>query len=97
MRPGELYELRHPDIDPALNRINVNRSVFRGEVDTPKTGKRTIGPVPPARAILLRQPTRIRDDGLVFISKIGRRLSSRRCRAIGGRSRRALAWTSTSI
>lgn len=81
MRPGELYELRHPDIDLAHNRIHVSRRVFRGDIDTPKSGNnrdgtKTIALVPPARDILLRQPTRIRDDGLVFVTKTGRRLAN---------------------
>jgi integrase len=76
MRPGELYELRYPDVDVALNRINCHRRVFRGQVDVPKSGKKTIALVPPARDILLRQPTRIRDDGLVFVTKTGKRLST---------------------
>jgi integrase len=76
MRPGELYELRYPDIDLAHNRIHCHRRVFRGHIDTPKTGKKTIALVPPARAILLRQPTRIRDDGLVFTTKTGKRLAT---------------------
>jgi integrase len=77
MRPGELYELRHPDVDVAANRIHVARRVYRGNVDVPKNGEpKTIALVPPARAILLRQPTRTRDDGLVFASKRGQRLSA---------------------
>lgn len=76
MRPGELYELRHTDIDLARNRIHVHRRVFRGHIDTPKTGKKTIALVPPARDILLRQPTRTRGDGLVFVTKTGRRLAN---------------------
>ena len=76
MRPGELYELRHPDIDLRANRIQCHRRVFRGQVDTPKTGKKTIALVPPARQIILRQPTRTRDDGLVFTSKTGCRLAA---------------------
>jgi hypothetical protein len=31
---------------------------------------------PPAEAILLRQPTRTREDGLVFVSRRGQRLSA---------------------
>jgi integrase len=76
MRPGELYELRHPDVDLLTNRIHCHRRVFRGQIDVPKTGKKTIALVPPARAILLRQPTRIREDGLVFVTKTGRRLAT---------------------
>lgn len=77
MRPGELFELRHPDVDVAANRIRVARRLYRGTVDVPKNGKpKTIALVPPAREILMRQPTRTRDDGLVFTSKEGKRLTS---------------------
>lgn len=77
MRPGELYELRYPDIDLRSNRIHVSRRVWRGTIDVPKNGRpKTIALVPPARAILLRQPTRTRPDGLVFTSKRGGRLST---------------------
>jgi hypothetical protein len=77
MRPGELYELRHPDVDVAANRIVVARRVYRGVVDLPKNNKaKMIALVPPARDILVRQPTRARDDGLVFVSKRGNRLSA---------------------
>lgn len=77
MRPGELYELRHPDVDLVANRIEVARRLYRGVVDTPKNGEpKTIALVPPAREILLRQPTRARDDGLVFVSKMGKRLTA---------------------
>ena len=77
MRPGELYELRHPDVDIATNRITVSRRLYRGIVDTPKNGQsKMIALVPPAREILLRQPTRAREDGLVFVSKHGARLTA---------------------
>ena len=77
MRPGELFELRHPDIDIRTNRIVVSRRLYRGRVDVPKNGSpKTIALVPPAREILLRQPTRTRDDGLVFVSKTNRRLTA---------------------
>jgi integrase len=77
MRPSELYELRHPDVDLVANRIEVSRRVYRGKVDTPKNGRaKTIALVPPARAILMRQPTRTRDDGLVFVGKQGNRLNA---------------------
>ncbi len=39
MRPGELYELRYPDVDVAANRIEVTRRVYRGNVDVPKNGE----------------------------------------------------------
>ena len=77
MRPGELYELRYPDVDLVANRIEVSRRLYRGLVDTPKNGEaKTIALVPPARDILLRQATRTRDDGLVFVSKTGKRLTA---------------------
>lgn len=77
MRPGELYELRHPDVDLRANRIHVARRLYRGSVDVPKNGEpKTIALVPPARDILLRQPTRTRADGLVFVGKTGRRLTA---------------------
>lgn len=75
MRPGELYELRYPDVDLARNRICVSRRLYRGLIDVPKNGEpKTIALVPPAREILLRQPTRTRDDGLVFVTQTGSRL-----------------------
>lgn len=77
MRPGELYELRFPDVDLVANRVQVSRRLYRGVVDVPKNGAaKTIALVPPAREILLRQPTRARDDGLVFVSKTGKRLTA---------------------
>lgn len=77
MRPGELYELRYGDVDLAHNRITVARRLYRGHVDKPKSNRaKMIALVPPARDILLRQPTRTRDDGLVFVSKNGCRLSA---------------------
>lgn len=76
MRPSELYELRWPDIDFAHGEIHKDRRLYRGLIDTPKTGKKTIPLSPTARAILLRQKTRGREDGLVFVSKTGRQLTS---------------------
>jgi integrase len=76
MRPSELYELRWTDIDFKSNQIHKDRRLYRGAVDVPKTGKKTIPLPPPARDILMRQPTRTRDDGLVFVSKGGKRLSA---------------------
>ena len=73
MRPGELYELRWSDIDLARNRITVSRRLYRGKVDTPKSGRsKLIALPPPARDALLRQPTRAGE--LVFLSKNGHQL-----------------------
>lgn len=74
MRPGELFELRFTDVDLRLDRINKDRRIYKGDVDTPKGGPVQIALVAPAREILLRQPTRIRDDGLVFVTQMGSQL-----------------------
>jgi integrase len=74
MRPSELYELRWPDIDLTRNRISVGRRLYRGKIDTPKSGPKTIALPPPARELILRQPTRALD--LVFVSKMGCRLTA---------------------
>jgi integrase len=75
MRPGELFELRWSDIDLAANRIHVSRRLYRGAVDTPKSGRsKTIALPPPARDVLMRQPTRALE--LVFVSKWGMQLTA---------------------
>jgi integrase len=76
MRPSELFELRYGDVDLAHNRIAVDRRLYRGRIDTPKSGQKRIGLAPMARIILLRQPTRTRADGLVFVGKTGTRLNN---------------------
>ncbi len=75
MRPGELFALEWTDVDFESMRIHVNRRVYRGRVDLPKSNKiRTIALTPPARDALLGQPTR-QDGELVFRAKRGGRLS----------------------
>jgi integrase len=75
MRPGELFELRWTDIDLAANRITVSRRLYRGTIDVPKNGEpKTIALPPPARDVLMRQPTRT--DELAFVSKTGKRLTA---------------------
>jgi integrase len=74
MRPSELYELRWFDIDFRPNQIHKDRRLYRGEVDVPKTGRKMIPLPPPARDILMRQPTRAGE--LVFTSKHGKQLSA---------------------
>jgi len=74
MRPGELFALEWTDIDFKANRIDVQRRLYRGRLDIPKSNKaRRIALAPPARDALLRQPTRGHE--LVFLSRDGRRLS----------------------
>lgn len=74
MRPGELFALEWTDIDLTTNRIDVQRRVYKGAIDLPKSNKaRRIALTPPARDVLLRQPTRT--ERLVFLSKTGRMLS----------------------
>jgi integrase len=74
MRPSELYELRWSDIDFKSNQVHKDRRLYRGKVDIPKTGRKTIPLPPPARDILMRQPTRAGD--LVFLSKQGKQLTA---------------------
>lgn len=74
MRPGELFALEWTDIDLKANRIDVQRRVYKGMLDLPKSNKaRRIALTPPARDVLLRQPTRT--ERLVFLTKTGRELA----------------------
>ncbi len=72
MRPSELYALEWTDIDFEAMRVGKLRRVYRGTVDQPKTGKKTIALTPPARDAIIGLP---RKSKLVFTSKRGRRLS----------------------
>lgn len=76
LRPSELYELRWPDVDFRAHQIHKDRRLYRGRVDAPKTGRKTVPLAEPAEVILLRQPTRTRDDGLVFVGRAGNRLNA---------------------
>jgi integrase len=50
MRPGELIALDWEDIDLDAGRVRVERRLYRGRTDLPKSNKeRTIALIPPAR------------------------------------------------
>lgn len=73
MRPGELFMMRWPDIDFDRARIQVARRLYRGGVDTPKSGRaKLISLTPPARTALASLP---RDAEWVFLTKRGLRFS----------------------
>lgn len=73
VRVGEAFALEWTDIDFQAMRVRIERRVYRGSLDLPKSNKsRVISLTPPARDALL--PIRGR-DGLVFTGKQGRRLS----------------------
>jgi integrase len=80
MRPGELMALEWPDIDFEAKRIYVQRRLYQGVIDRPKSGKpKTIALPPPAGEALLRLPSLdqppVGGAELVFRSKAGKRLS----------------------
>jgi integrase len=73
MRPGEVFGLEWTDIDFKRMRISVERRVYRGSLDLPKSNRpRLIVLTPPARDALLALP---KDRRLVFTAKRGGRLS----------------------
>lgn len=73
MRPGEIFALEWEDIDIEKMRIRVQRRVWQGKVDSPKSNRaKTIALTPPARDALLGLPTR---SGLVFRTKTKVRFS----------------------
>jgi integrase len=72
MRPGEIFALEWSDIDFEEMRIGKNRRLFRGRLDEPKTGRKTIALTPPARDAIIGLP---RVSNYVFLSKTGKRFS----------------------
>jgi integrase len=73
MRPGELFALEWTDIDFEARRINVQRRVWKGTTDLPKSNKtRRIVLTSEARDALL---TLDRYSDYVFVNKRGNRLS----------------------
>jgi integrase len=75
MRPGELFALEWSAIDFTRNRILVSRNVYKGRVQQgiKTSASKLIALPPPARDVLLRQPTR--SGSLVFVSKTGKRMA----------------------
>jgi integrase len=75
IRPGEAFALEWADIDFTNMRIDVKRRVYKGKVDLPKSNKaRRVALTPPARDALLGLSSRT-EGGLVFRSKMGKRMS----------------------
>lgn len=72
MRPGEMFALEWGDIDFEKMQIRKARRVFRGSVDEPKTGPKTIALTSLARDAIMGLP---RTDHLVFHTRTGKRLS----------------------
>lgn len=73
MRPGEAFALEWSDLDFDRMRIRIERRVYKGSVDLPKSNRaRMIVLPPPARDALLGLP---RDGKLVFRAKRGGKLS----------------------
>lgn len=68
MRPSELYALEWRDIDFENDEVRVERRLYRGHYDTPKTGRRRVALTPPARDALLPLP---RSRPSVFLTKNG--------------------------
>jgi integrase len=75
MRPGELFGLEWADIDFEAMRIGKNRRLFRGRMDEPKTGRKTIALTLPARDAIIGLP---RVSNYVFVTKTGKRFSQSR-------------------
>lgn len=73
MRPGEVFALEWPDIDFTASRIHVERRVYRGRLDLPKSNRtRVILLTDEAREALLELP---RDGRWIFTGKRDGRLS----------------------
>ena len=72
MRAGELYGLEITDVDWGRNQIRVRRSVYDGEVQTPKTANAyRVVDVKPWLLQLIREYVGDRKAGLIFLNKRG--------------------------
>jgi integrase len=72
MRPSELFALEPSDVDFVAMRVVKDKRFYRGEIDAPKTGPKTIALVPPARDAIAGLPL---DGPFLFTSKEGGRLT----------------------
>lgn len=69
LRPGEVFALEWGDVDFERMRVRIERRVYRGSIDLPKSNRpRLIVLTPPARDALLHLS---RDGRLVFTGKRG--------------------------
>ena len=75
MRPGELFALEWGDVSLETRRIHVQRRVYEGKLDVPKSGKPRMIALPPQARDALLQINLHQDDNLVFQSIDGHRLS----------------------
>src|SRR5262249_20817625 len=73
MRPSELYALEESKIDFRRMRVLKDARLYRGGIDSPKTGD-VLGPLTvPARDAIANRPRNA--SGLIFLSKTGKRQS----------------------
>ncbi|HET7588565.1 MAG TPA: hypothetical protein VFK14_00045 [Solirubrobacterales bacterium] len=73
MRPSEVCALAPGDVDFRRMRVRKASRVYRGTVDAPKTGPKTIALTPPGRDAIVGLPL---DGPRVFTSKTGKPLST---------------------
>lgn len=73
MRPSELYALHESKLDLGRMRVMKDARLYKGAIDSPKTGDVEVPLTPPARHAIANRPRN--DLGLVFASKEGKRLS----------------------
>jgi integrase len=86
MRPGEVFALEWADIDFEQHRISVQRRVYKGTVDLPKSNRvRVIALLPPARDALLTLTATVR--GACSARSEAARSRSRRSPGTGSASR----------
>lgn len=73
MRPSELFALHESKLDLRRMRVMKDARLWKGSIDSPKTGDVEVPLTPPARDTIANRPRN--DRRLVFVSKEGKRLS----------------------